>query len=236
LSLIGNVEFTATDMEVTSGITVSGNTDSGDVTLYITGGASKTAGSTDVIRLGDGNNVVFNAGNGTILMELGAGSNTVVLSGFGVSGSVSFAAHNNALSNTVAIAPTDFSNLYQQSDIPMVTITGLNVNAKSSDKIFFLGDLGNDLSWAGGSAQKAQVNTVKGDASNLLNWVDAAQTNASTAHSIAWFHFEGATYILESVAGINESNVGDTLIRLTGTITFSDVDGALSTGALNLLG
>jgi hypothetical protein len=123
----------------------------------------------------------------------------------------------------------------RRSDISLVTITGLNVNANSSDKILFLGDLGSDLTWAGGSARNAQVNTVAGDAKNLVSWVDAAQSVAS-AHSIAWFHFDGATYILESVANVNESNVGDTLVRLTGIITFSGVDGDLSTGMLNLLG
>jgi hypothetical protein len=236
LSLSGNVEFTATNMEVTSGITVSGNSDASNVVLYITGGASKANGSVDRIHLGDGNNVVFDAGDGTILMDLGSGANTVVLSGVGVTGVVSFAAHNNALSDTVAIASTDFSQLAQTGTIPLVTITGLNVGANSSDKISFLGDLGSKLSWAGGSAQKAQVSGVTGDATLLVNWINAAQATASTAHSIAWFHFDGATYILESVGDAQASNVGDTLIRLTGTFSFTGVDGALSTGMLNLLG
>ena len=236
LSLSGNVEFTATNMEVTSGITVSGNSDASNVVLYITGGASKANGSVDRIHLGDGNNVVFDAGDGTILMDLGSGANTVVLSGVGVTGVVSFAAHNNALSDTVAIASTDFSQLAQTGTIPLVTITGLNVGANSSDKISFLGDLGSELSWAGGSAQKAQVSGVTGDATLLVNWINAAQATASTAHSIAWFHFDGATYILESVGDAQAPNVGDTLIRLTGTFSFTGVDGALSTGMLNLLG
>ena len=236
LSLVGNVEFTATNMEVTSGITVSGDADASNVVLYITGGASKTNASTDRIHLGDGNNVVFDAGDGTILMDLGSGANTVVLSGVGVAGTVSFAAHNNVLADTVAIAPTDFSQLAQSGSIPLVTITGLNVGANSSDKISFLADLGSELSWAGGSAQNAQVSAVKGDATILVNWISAAQTTASTAHSIAWFNFDGATYILESVGDAHASNVGDTLIKLTGTFSFSGVDGELSTGVLNLLG
>lgn len=236
LSLSGNVEFTATGMEVTSGITVSGSADASNVVLYITGGASKSSGSVDRIHLGDGNNLVFDAGNGTILMDFGAGANTVVLTSIGVSGTISFAAHNSALSDVVAIAPTDFSALDHAGSIPLVTITGLNVGVNSSDQISFLGDLGNALVWAGGSAANAQVSAVQGDASNLINWINAAQTMASTAHSIAWFHFDGATYVLESVAGAHASNVGDTLVKLTGTITFSGVDGELANGVLNLLG
>ena len=236
LTLSGEVEFTATGMEVTSGITVSGQSDSSNVVLYITGGANRANGSVDTIHLGDGNNVVFNAGDGTMLMDFGSGANTVVLSGMGVSGNINFAAHNNAISDTVAIAPSDFMSFELFGTIPLVTVTGFNVNANSSDKIFFLGDIGNDLSWAGGSAQNAQVSAVKGDATDLVNWINAAQTAASTAHSIAWFHFDGATYILESIAGVNESNVGDTLIRLTGTISFSGAEGSLSAGTLNLVG
>ena len=236
LTLSGEVEFTATGMEVTSGITVSGASDSSNVILYITGGASRASASVDQIQLGDGNNVVFNAGDGTILMELGSGSNTVVLSGMGVSGTIQFAAHNNAISDTVAIAPSDFASFEQFGTIPLVTITGLNIHANSSDKISFLGDIGSELSWAGGSAQNAQVSMVSGDATALANWINAAQTVASTAHSIAWFHFDGATYILESVGDLHASNVGDTLIKLTGTVTFTGVDGALSTGMLNLVG
>ena len=122
LTLSGEVEFTATGMEVTSGITVSGQSDSSNVVLYITGGASRANGSVDTIQLGDGNNVVFNAGDGTMLMDFGSGANTVVLSGVGVSGNINFAAHNNVISDTVAIAPSDFMSFEFYGIICIITL------------------------------------------------------------------------------------------------------------------
>ncbi|MFZ4055610.1 MAG: hypothetical protein ACOYJ4_05625, partial [Polynucleobacter sp.] len=225
LSLSGNVEFTATGMEVTSGITVSGQADTGNVVLYITGGASKLSGSVDVINLGDGNNLVFDAGNGAILVNTGSGANSVILTGVGVSGSIVFGAHNNALTDSVAIAPTGFSTAQELANAPLVTITGFNVNSKSSDVISFLGDLGGDLAWAGGSAKAAQVQAVEGNSASLVNWISAAQNQANTAHSIAWFHFDGATYILEAASVANNVHYNDTLVKLTGTFEFTGVDG-----------
>jgi hypothetical protein len=236
LSLSGNVEFTATGMEVTSGITVSGQADTSDVVLYITGGASKSTGSTDVINLGDGNNLVFDAGNGAILVNTGSGANSVILTGIGVSGSINFGAHNNALSDSVAVAPSGFSTAQELASAPLVTITGFNVNGKSADVISFLGDLGSELVWAGGSAKAAHVQAVQGDAANLVSWISAAQNQASAAHSVAWFHFDGATYILEAASVANNLHSNDTLVKLTGTVQFTGVDGELSVGMLHLLG
>jgi hypothetical protein len=236
LSLSGNVEFTATSMEVTTGITVSGQADTSDVVLYITGGASKLSGSVDVINLGDGNNLVFDAGNGAILVNTGAGANSVILTGVGVSGSIVFGAHNNALIDSVAIAPSGFSTAQELANAPLVTITGFNVGSKSSDVISFFGDLGSDLAWAGGSAKAAQVQAVEGNSASLVNWISAAQNQANTAHSIAWFHFDGATYILEAASVANNVHYNDTLVKLTGTFEFTGVDGELTVGMLHLLG
>jgi hypothetical protein len=236
LSLSGNVEFTATGMEVTSGITVSGQADTSDVVLYITGGASKLSGSVDVINLGDGNNLVFDAGNGAILINTGSGANSVILTGVGVSGSIVFGEHNNALTDSVALAPTGFSTAQALASAPLVTITGFNVNNKSSDVISFLGDLASDLAWAGGSAKAAQVQGVEGDSASLVNWISAAQNQTTTAHSIAWFHFDGATYILEAASVANHVHNNDTLVKLMGTFEFTGVDGELTPGMLHLLG
>jgi len=236
LSLSGNVEFTATGMEVTSGITVSGEADASDVVLYITGGASKSTGSMDVINLGDGNNLVFDAGNGAILINTGSGANSVILTGVGVSASITFGAHNHALSDSVALAPSGFSTAQELATAPLVTITGFNVSTKSADVVSFLGDLGGDLVWAGGSAHTAHVQSVQGDTASLVNWISAAQNQASTSHSVAWFHFDGATYILEAASVANNLHNNDTLVKLTGTVEFTGVDGELTVGMLHLLG
>lgn len=230
LSLSGKVEFTATGIEVTSGITVSGESDSSDVALYITGGASRLNGSTDVINLGDGNNFVFNAGDGAIYVNLGVGANSVILAGIGASGVISLAGNDVGANDMVAIASNGLSSATALASAPLVTITGLN----AGDAISFLSDLGSDLVWAGGSAQGAQVQAANGDAMNLASWIAAAQTQANQAHSVAWFQFDGATYILESVSGIAQS--GDTLVKLTGTVNLSDAQAGLSQGLLYLAG
>ena len=190
----------------------------------------------DVINLGDGNNLVFDAGNGAILINTGSGANSVILTGVGVSGSITFGSHNNALTDSVALTPSGFATAQELATAPLVTITGFNVNAKSADVISFLGDLGSDLVWAGGSAQAAQVQSVQGHAASLENWISAAQNQASTSHSVAWFHFDGATYILEAASVTNNLHINDTLVKLTGTVQFTGIDGELTAGMLHLLG
>lgn len=236
LSLTGNVEFIGTAMEVTSGITVSGQVDASNVVLYITGGASSAHGSSDVINLGDGNNVVFDAGNGTIFVNLGSGANTVILTGRGVNGLVNFAAHNDALTDSVAVADNGVFSAQALANAPLVTISGLNIGPNSTDAISFLSDMASNLSWANGSAQAAQVQASTNESASLVNLIAAAQNQTTQAHSIAWFQFAGATYILESAGGASTGHIGDTLIRLTGTIEFSGIDGELSPGMLHLLG
>jgi len=231
LSLNGNVEFTATGIEVTSGITVSGESDSSNVALYITGGASSASGSSDVINLGDGNNFVFNAGDGAIFINLGLGANSVILAGVGASGVVNLATNDAGRGDFVAIAANGLSDPNALAAAPLVTITGLN----GGDAISFLSDMGSDLSWAAGSAQSAQVQTARGDAANLASWIAAAQAQASAAHTVAWFQFDGATYIYESVGNASNHN-GDTLVKLTGTINLADGQVELSQGLLQLLG
>ncbi|MBU3587830.1 hypothetical protein ICN30_08285 [Polynucleobacter sp. 31A-FELB] len=236
LSLSGNVEFVATGIEVTSGITVSGGLNSSNVTLFITGGASSSQGSSDVINLGNGDNFVFNAGDGAIYVNLGSGANSVVLAGVGASGEVSFATDDAGTGDFIAIAANGASSIEQLASIPLITITGLN----SGDAISFLSDLGSTLNWAGGSALSAQVQLTNGDDANLATWLSAAQTQASQAHSVAWFYYDGATYILETasgsfgLSGSAASLTGDTLVKLTGTVSLTDAQ--LSQGIIQLAG
>ena len=113
-----------------------------------------------------------------------------------------------------------------------MTISGLN----SGDAIAFLSDMGSTLIWAGGSAENAQVVLQSGDVANLATWVAAAQNQVTQAHSIAWFNFDGATYILESAVGAGISHASDTLVRLTGSATLSDSGVELSQGILQFVG
>lgn len=236
LSLSDHVTLTATADEVTTGITVSGEADSSNVVLFIVGGASSSQGVSDVISLGNGNNTVFDAGDGQVIMNFGSGQNAALLSGSGVSGSVHFAAHTDANYDLVALAPNGASSVNALAHNPSLNISGLNNTASSLDAIAFLGDLNGQLLWVGGSGANAQVTTPQGDASNLASWITAAQSSANFAHSVAWFHFEGNTYIFESANGMSASIAGDTLVKLTGVTQFTGGAGELSLGMLHLAG
>ena len=239
LTLTGNVAFTASAIEVTSGITVSALSDSSDVTLYLVGGASAKKGSTDAITLGDGNNFVLDAGDGQVLFNFGGGTNVVMLTGAGVNGAINFANHSDTVGDFVVIASNGVDSAQALASNPLVTISGLNNHAHSLDTITFLGDMGASLIWAGNGshgANDAQVMTVTGDASSLVNWVGAAQSLANNAHSVAWFQFDGNTYVLETALGNNGNHMGDTLVRLTGLTQFTGSNGELAFGALHLAG
>jgi len=236
LSLSGNVVFTALGDEITSGITVSGESDSSNVTLFLVGGASSAQGSSDFITLGNGNDFVFDAGNGQVLLNLGSGENTVLLSGVGVTGVINLASHAQSLSDFVALAPNGLSSSHDFATNDLVTIAGLNNSAQSHDAITFLGDMDSQLLWAGGTGNTAQVTSAAGDASNLASWISAAQAHASNAHNVAWFQFGGNTYVLEAVSGNAGNHAGDTLIKLTGLTQFTGDNNELSIGMLHLAG
>jgi S-layer protein len=238
LSLTGKVAFTASADTVTTGITVSGQSDSSNVNLYLVGGASASQGSTDAITLGNGNDLVVDSGNGQVVLNLGTGNNMVLLAGIGVSGSVNFATHSDSVVDIVGIAANSVSAPTDLSATSLVTLSGLNNDANSSDAITFLGDMGATLTWAGstGSASGAQITSVSGDSTNLANWIAAAQNADKAAHSVAWFQFNGNTYVLESAGGAQVNHVGDTLVKLTGLTQFTGSNGELAFGMLHLAG
>lgn len=236
LSLTGNVAFTATAVEVTTGITVSGLNDASDVSLYLVAGASAAQGSSDVITLGNGNDFVLDAGDGQIMLNLGTGSNMVLLTGVGVTGLVNIADHDLEKSDFVAVASNGLNTASALAASDLVTIAGLNNDARGHDTVAFLSDMGASLSWVGHSASAAQVSVVASQANELVNWVSAAQQQASNPHSVAWFQFNGNTYVLESAVGTAGNHVGDTLIKFTGLTQFTGDDGELAFGMLHLAG
>ena len=236
LSLSGNIAFTATADEVTSGITVSGGADAANVALFLMGGSSSAQGSSDFITLGNGNDFVLDAGDGQLFINLGSGQDTVILAGVGVTGVVNFAAHAASVGDMVAVAANGIESAQALSVNALMSIAGLNNDAQSQDAITFLSDMDAQIAWAGGTGSSAHVGTVNGDAGNLANWIAAAQTLASNAHSVAWFQFGGNTYVLESANGSGVNHAGDTLIKLVGLTQFTGNNGEFSTGALHLAG
>ncbi|APB98169.1 hypothetical protein [Polynucleobacter asymbioticus] len=235
LTLSGKVTFTATDNQVTSGVTVLADSDSSDVTLYLHG-ASGNQNSTDFLHLGNGNNFVLDTGTGTVLVTLGSGSNNLILAGTGVSGTINFASHLNSTADFITIAPNGLANPDALASSHFVTIGGLNNQAQSSDALAFLGDMNHQLAWANGSAAAAQITSVAGDATQLSNWISAAQNQVGAAHSIAWFQFGGDTYLLESAHGSMGNHLGDTLVKLSGVTQFTGASGELSIGMLHFVG
>ncbi len=235
LTLNGKVTFTATDNQVTSGVTVLADSDSSDVTLYLHG-ASSNLNSTDLLHLGNGNNFILDTGTGTVLVTLGSGSNSLILAGTGVSGTINFASHLNSTADFITIAPNGLANPEALASSHVLTIGGLNNQAQSSDALAFLGDMNHQLAWANGSAAEAQITSVAGDATQLGNWISAAQNQVSAAHSIAWFQFGGDTYLLESAHGSMGDHLGDTLVKLSGVTQFTGANGELSIGILHFVG
>ena len=90
----------------------------------------------------------------------------------------------------------------------------------------------------------ANVAASGGNTTSLESWMAAAEGAAGSgvagaAHSVAWFVFQGNTYLLESVAGqtadAGTMAANNTLVELTGTgYTFNHASGA--NGTLHLLG
>jgi S-layer protein len=236
LTLAGPIVFTASADEISTGITVSAIADTSDITLYLVSGASAQQGGSDVIHLGDGNNFILDAGDGQVAFSFGSGTNVVMLTGVGVNGKINFAHHGDTVGEFVSVASNGVSTPSALASNPLITISGLNNAPQSIDTITFLGDPGASLVWAGKGAGGAQVITPSGEAGNLANWISAAQNKASAAHSVAWFQFDGDTYVLESAAGRAGQHVGDTLVRLTGVTQFSGTDSELSFGVLHLAG
>jgi hypothetical protein len=234
--LTGNVAYTALADEVTSGITVSGESDSSNVTLFLLGGASSAQGSSDYITLGNGNNFVFDAGDGQVLFNLGSGQNTVLLAGVGVTGVVNLAKHDNSTSDFVALAANGLTTAHELAASELLSIGGLNNNAQSQDAITFLSDMDSQLSWAHGTASGSQITSVAGDAASLENWISTAQSLAHAAHSVAWFQFGGNTFVLETAATKAGDHSGDTLVKLTGLTQFTNTEGDLSIGMIHLAG
>ena len=236
LSLSGNIAFTAIADEVTSGITVSGEADAANVVLFLMGGARSAQGSSDFITLGNGNDLVLDAGDGQLFINLGSGQDTVILAGIGVTGVVNFATHAASVGDMVAVAANGIESAQALSVNALMSIAGLNNDAQSQDAITFLSDMDAQIAWAGGTGSSAHVGAVNGDAGKLVNWIVAAQTLASNAHSVAWFQFGGNTYVFESANGNGASHAGDTLIELVGLTQFTGNNGEFSTGVLHLAG
>jgi len=211
---------------------------------------SATSG-TDSITANTATTVHVTAGNGTdvisataagasVTIAAGTGSNSVTI-GNTDTGTISFGAHTTG-TDTVALGTSGASLT------AIVTLSGLNDSATSTDSIVFSGDL-NTLT---GFTQVTAGSVVAsgGNTTLLTSWVAAADgatgsavatagATPGAAHGITWFQFQGNTYILESVAGAGANAgtmvAGNTLVELVGTgYTFAHTTG--TGGHLALLG
>lgn len=223
LSLGEKFELKLAGVEDLSGITVSGDADNSLVNLFI--------GSSDSLTEGDVSSLVFASGAGELNINLGSGSNTVIIASSDLRGVVNFSTHHNEVADFIAIVANGSVVSEKLGESALVSIAGLNGGPGSSDAIAFLSDMGSQLFWAGGSAQAAQVQNSLND---FNSWAIAAQSHANQAHSVAWFNFEGATYILETRNGADGPRHLDTFVKLTGLYSFTGTDSELTQGMLNL--
>ena len=235
LSLDGNINFTLTNNQVASGVSILAGNDNGDVTLYLHGGSSNQSG-TDFIDLGNGNNFVLDTNAENILFSFGNGNNTVLLIEQSVSGLVSFGNHSQGVTDFVTLGANLLAGQNAQVSPNLITIAGLNNGPNSSDALAFLNDMNNQLVWSNGSAMNAQVTGIVGDPNNLVNWIHEAQHQANNPHSVSWFQFNGDTYLLETAMGDVGNHIGDTLVKIVGITHFTGPTGELAIGMLHFLG
>jgi hypothetical protein len=229
LTLVGNVSDyhgggTGQDT-YNGGITVTGGTDNAVVVFETTaGGGANAAGKVDSITLGNGNDIVFDAGGGTALgtinITLGTGADTVIVGTATTSGTntVIFGAHALATADAISVGATAASTTV------ISTITGLNSILAGSDTITFLGD---------GAATGAVVNenaaistylSVNHLTATLANDVAAVLSGSGgdlAQHAIGEFVFSGTQYVIEQAQATGTALGGaDTLVALVGmTVT-----------------
>ena len=173
--------------------------------------------------------------------NLGTGAATITIDG-GTTATVTLGAHSAADAITLGASGTPTTAIAKFS--------GLN-NAGSDTITFSVEQTGS----VGGVQQgntltgfqqvtSANVAASGGNTTSLESWMAAAEGAAGSgvagaAHSVAWFVFQGNTYLLESVAGqtadAGTMAANNTLVELTGTgYTFNHASGA--NGTLHLLG
>jgi hypothetical protein len=226
LTLVGNVsDFhgTSTGQDTyNGGITVTGGTDNAAVTFETTaGGGANAAGKVDSITLGNGNDIVLDAGGGTALgtinITLGTGADTVTVGTATTSGTntVIFGAHTFGTADAISVGATAASTTV------ISTITGLNSILTGSDTITFLGDGAATGAVVNESAAIGTYLSTNHLTATLLNDV-AAVLSASggnlAQHAIGEFVFSGTQYVIEQAQAAGTALGGaDTLVALVGT-------------------
>jgi hypothetical protein len=208
LSLAANQTVSFTDSG-TSGITVSGASDSAHVTLDFTGTAAAST-VVDTINLGNANNSITDGElASTVNVNVGSGANLIVLGAASTDTTgvynVTLASHTSTASVydeiKIGAAGTNFATT------PNLTVSG----AVLHDQIGFL----NDVNALTVLAQVTAAPTLAG----TITTIEAAA--AAGAHDVAYSVFNGYTYVAENNAGAAASATNTTLIELVGTHTLT---------------
>ncbi|NDU92122.1 MAG: hypothetical protein G3I10_05850, partial [Ferrovum sp.] len=221
LTLNGNVAFNMTADAVTTGVTVSGSSDNQAVSLVLTNGAA--AGHTDAITLGNGaNQIVDGSAQGQVNIVVGSGANQITLTGSGVSGTVTLAAHAAGTADTLTISATGYTG-----NAANLMITGFNPGA--ADQIVFAADTkaGSSVTAIAASSVSAYAASNGLDATQLSTWVNYALASGGldlASHATASFQLQGNTFLVEQAGATGAAfGAGDTLVGLTGTVTLSQL-------------
>jgi hypothetical protein len=212
LSLTGNVALgQATSANAllglqdsaTSGVVVSGATDNAHVTVNLTAGAS--AGLTDSITLGNGNNYVLDASTaGKVNITVGTGSNLIDV-------------HTAGLTNSTYAANITLGAHTAATGIDSIFVSSIGTNAGTNTIITgaVAGDLINftDVGAAGAVA------LVGGAPASVAAGIAAAHAAITGTNHLASFQFGGNTYVVEDVAA-GTSAATSTVVELIGAHTF----------------
>lgn len=216
----------------TSGITVSGGGFNANATLTLLGATA--SGKTDSISLGNGTNVVTDGAalaGSAVNITVGTGANTVSVGG-AATNNVTFGSHTTTTVDSLVVGPATSATVS-----PQAIVAGLN--ASGADTITFAGDAG--ATGAITAYTAAQINTLGSNPTTLAQAVNGILAGgggipALAQHGIGEFQFQGNTYFLEQAGATGSAfAVGDTLVQLSGSVTFTTATTA-TTGVLHLHG
>lgn len=217
LNLNGSVAFAMSADMVTSGVTVNGSNDNQAVSLVLLAGAS--AGHTDSITLGNGaNHITDDSVQGQVNIVVGTGANQIVLTGAGVSGTITLGAHAGNTVDTITVGATGYTG-----NAANLMIAGFNPNA--ADQLVLAADphAAAAVTTIAASSVGTYATSNGLDIGQLATWVNYALASGGldlATHATASFQFQGNTYLVEQAATAGTAfGSGDTLIGLTGLAT-----------------
>ena len=188
--------------------------------------------STFHVTAGNGTNVISDtAASAATSITVGTGANSITV-GNTASGTIALGTHAATVADSITLG---YSNSVTTSVAGMEKISGLN--NVGADTLVFSGDAAPITAITEITA--AQVSALHGDTTLLSDWIATAagKGGAVTANTVAWFSYQGNTYLVNlTAADAGHLSANDTVVELTGTYTFAHTTFTGGNGHVNLLG